>query len=114
MRKTNDSNQDIIKDILSRLKADMAKTLEAHKKIVAFQAKKIEQDLEQVHVYLNVLESQKDIKLDSRAIKKLDKLLSWKPKGKAKTFSDKQKELERHFLDLQKYLVGLISKKFKY
>ena len=114
MKKANHNNRDMLKDILPRLNADMAKTLESHKKIVDLRTKKIEQDFEQVHVYLNVLENQKDIKLDSRAIKKLDKVLSWKPKAKAKTYSDKQRELEKHFLDLQKYLVGLISKKFKY
>jgi hypothetical protein len=114
MKKANHNNQDMLKNILPRLNADMAKTLEARKRIVDLRAKKIDQDLGQVNVYLNILENQKDIKLNPRAIKKLDKLLSWKPKGKAKTYADKQKELEKHFLDLQKFLIGLISKKFKY
>ena len=112
MKMTN--NNDMKKDFLSRLQADIAKTIEANKKIIDLRAKKIEQDLEQVKVYLNVLESQKDIKLNSGATKKLEKVLSWKLKGKAKTYCDQQSELEKHFLDLQKNLVGLISKKFKY
>ena len=105
---------DTQKEILRRLKADIDKTLDAHRKIIELQGKKIEQDLEQVRVYLNILETGQDVKLNARVLKKLDKVLAWKLKDRNLAYCETQDKLESHFRDLQKALVGLISKKFKY
>ncbi len=108
---------DISRDYLPRFKKDLEKTLAAYRKATALRAQKIDQDMEQIKVYLDLLESRHDkIKLDPAAVKKLQGVLSWEPKNgrKNSTHRKQQDQLERHFLELQKALVGLISKRFKY
>jgi hypothetical protein len=101
------------KDLLSRLKSELEKTEGAYGKVVSLRAKKIEQDREQIGVYLDILQSEiSDIKINAKNSKKIDKVLSWKPKHKS--CRKQQDELENHLLELQKLLVSLISKRFKY
>jgi hypothetical protein len=107
----------ISRDYLPRLKADLEKTISSYKKATSFRAKKIEQDMEQIKIYLDILENRPDsIKLAPGASKKLRDVLSWQPRdGKRNaTHRRQQDQLEKHFLELQKVLVSLISKRFKY
>jgi len=108
---------DISRDYLPRLKADLEKTLTAYRKAAALRARKIEQDTEQIKVYLEILENRRDkIKLSPATSKKLHGVLSWEPKNGRKnaTHRKQQDQLEKHFQELQKVLVGLISRRFKY
>jgi hypothetical protein len=107
-------DQETTKAILPLLKADVQKTLEMYKKTVELRAKKIEQDMEQIKTYVNILENAQDAKLNPRVLKKLNKVLSWEMKSQKKTCRQQQDQIENHFLELQKSLVGLISKRFKY
>jgi hypothetical protein len=101
------------KDLLNRLRSEIDKTEEAYGKVVSLRAKKIEQDREQIGVYLDILKSElADIKISAKNSKKIDKVLSWKPKHKS--CRKQQDELEKHLLELQNLLVSLISKRFKY
>jgi hypothetical protein len=110
-------DKDMSWDFLSRLKADLEKTMAAYQAVDSLRAKKISQDLEQIKVYLNILENQRDsIKLNGKNSRKINRLLAWKAKTKKKNiaYRKQQDQLEDHFLELQKALVGLISKRFKY
>ena len=61
---------DISRDYLPRLKVDLEKTLTAYRKATALRARKIEQDLEQIKVYLDILENRPDkIKLKPATLK---------------------------------------------
>jgi hypothetical protein len=103
------------REILQRIKDDLAKTLEAHKKIELLRAKKLEQDCQQIGVYFDVLESEiKAIRLNSKNSKKIEKILSWKSDPVNKNHNRQQDQLEDHLIELQKLLVNLISKRFKY
>jgi len=108
---------DIPREVLPRLKDVLNRTLAAYEKSSELREQKIEQDLEQVKVYLNVLENQSDeIKLSPRMSKKLEELFSWEPRAKRKNASHRrqQDQLEDHFIEIQKVLVALISKRYKY
>lgn len=106
---------DATREILKRLKDELAKTLEDYKKIVALRTKKIEQDRQQIGVYFDILENEiEGIKLNSKHSKKIDKVLSWKADPVTKSHSKQQDQLEDHLIELQKLLVNLISKRFKY
>jgi hypothetical protein len=108
---------DISNDYVPRLKADLEKTLLDYQKATTLRAKRMEQDMEQIKVYLDILENRPEfLNLSSSATKKLHDVLSWKPKSTRKnsTHRKQQDQLEEHFLELQKVLVGLISKRFKY
>jgi len=101
------------KELLNRLKSEFEKTEEAYGKVVSLRAKKIEQDREQIGVYLEILKGElADIKINAKNSKKIDKVLSWK--SKQKSCDKQQDELEKHLLELQKLLVSLISKRFRY
>jgi hypothetical protein len=103
----------ISRDILPRIKADLENTLAAYGKITQLRQKKMEQDLDQIKVYLNILENQSNsVTLKNRSAQKINRLLSWESKNTS--HRKRQDELEDHFLELQKILVGLISKRFKY
>jgi len=113
----NPKQNELPRDFLPRLKADINRTLAARKKACALREQKIEQDLEQVKVYLNILESQKgNIRLGSKVSRKLEGLFSWKPKINSKNISPRkqQDQLEEHIIEIQKVLVGLISKRFEH
>jgi hypothetical protein len=108
---------DISREYLPHLKTDLEKTLSAYRKATALRAKKMDQDMEQIKVYLDLLENRNDkVKLSPAAIKKLHNVLTWEPKNGRKnaTHRKQQDQLEKHFVELQKVLVGLISKRFKY
>ncbi len=105
------------RELLHRLKDDLEKTLEAHRAIVDLRSKKLEQDREQFGTYFKILESENEgIKLNPKNTKKIDKVLSWKSKydHKLQSHSIQQEALEDHLLELQKILVNLLSKRFKY
>ncbi len=104
-------------ELLAGLKAELEEALDAYRKIVSLRAKKIEQEREQVEVYLGVLEDKLEkIRLTKRNLRKIGKVLSPKPKpkGKRETYRRQQDKLEDRFLEIQKLLVNLISKGFKY
>jgi hypothetical protein len=108
---------DISGDYLPRLKADIEHTLSDYHKATSLRAKKIEQDMEQIKVYLEILENREGrVKLSPRASRKLQGLLNWRPKTprRKSTHRKRQDQLEDHFVEIQKALVGLISKRFKY
>jgi glycerophosphoryl diester phosphodiesterase len=108
---------DISRDYLPRLKADIEHTIAAYRKASDLRARKIEQDLEQIKVYFEILEQRRDkVTLSQGASKKLNGVLTWKPKNPRKnpTHRKHQDQLEKHFFEIQKVLVGLISKRFKY
>ena len=107
-------NQDHSEDILPVLRSEIDKTIDAYKNIVALRSQKIEQDIEQINVYFKLLENQKDLKLKKGMQKKIAKVLSWQFTEDGKTLKHRQESYEQHFLDLQKSLVSLISKKFQY
>jgi hypothetical protein len=109
----NTKEYNIPRDILPRIKADLEKTLAAYGKVTQLRQKKMEQDIEQIKVYLNILENQtNDVTLKNRNAREINRILSWKEKNTS--HRKQQDELEDHFLELQKILVGLISKRFKY
>jgi hypothetical protein len=108
---------DISRDYLPRLKTDLEKTLSAYRKATELRARKMDQDMEQIKVYLDLLENRGDkVKLSPAALKKLQGVLSWEPKnGRKNAMHRKQQDqLEKHFIELQKVMVSLISKRFKY
>jgi hypothetical protein len=113
----NSADKEMSWDFLPRLKADLEKTMAAYSRVDQLRAKKIEQDLEQIKVYLNILENQRDtIKLNNKNSRKMSRLLAWKAKAEKKSlpYNKQQDQLEKHLLELQKALVGLISRRFKY
>jgi hypothetical protein len=104
-------------ELIRRLKDDLEKTLEAHRTIINFRARKMEQDREQLGVYFKILESETEgIKLNSNILNKINKTLAWNAKvdNKIKKHSEQQDAIEKHLLELQKVLVNLLSKRFKY
>jgi hypothetical protein len=104
-------------ELIRRLKDDLEKTLEAHRTIINFRSKKMEQDREQLGVYFKILESETEsIKLNPNISNKINKTLAWKVKfdNKTKNHNKQQEAIEKHFLELQKVLVNLLSKRFKY
>ena len=103
--------------LLASLRDALDKTLEQYRKAAALRAKKMDQDLEQIEVYMKIIETRcKELKLSPHNSRKLRRLLSWKPRASVSKYSYRrhQDALENHFLELQKLLVGIISKKFKY
>lgn len=103
--------------LLTSLKENLNQTLLQYKQAAALRAKKMDQDLEQIGVYLKIIEAQcKELKLSPFNMRKFRQLLAWKPRENSNKFAyrKKQDSLEDHFLELQKFLVGIISKKFKY
>jgi hypothetical protein len=104
------------KDYLIRLMAEIEKTVAAYEEATALRQKKIEQEIEQIKVYYDIINNQPDAKLNSRSASRLDRLLSKTQKSisNKKNCREKQDKLERRFLKLQESLVGLISKQFKY
>jgi hypothetical protein len=100
-------------NLLARLKSELEKTHEEYCKVISLRSRKIEQDREQIGVYLGILENQlTGIKLNDKISKKIEKVLSWKMSQRP--CRKQQDELETHLLELQKILVNLISKRFKY
>ncbi len=105
------------RELLLLIKADLQKTLDIYRKATVDRAKKIEQDLEQINVYFEILESgEKSRTLNARIIKKINRLISWTDKAKTKstTLKKQQDRFEDHFREIQKTLVILLSNKFKY
>jgi hypothetical protein len=78
--------------------------------------KTLEQEIEQIKIDYNVIESHPQARLNPFMAKRLSRLLSKKLKKMTgnHSCSEKQEELESRFLKLQEALVGLISKQFKY
>ena len=110
-------DKDKINELLLLLKADLHKTLDTYKKTTADRARKIEQDLEQIRVYFEILEiSDRNIDLNARYVRKINRLLSWTKKVSAKniTLKKQQDRFEDHFLEIQKILVDLLSNKFSH
>jgi hypothetical protein len=108
---------DLTEELLARLKRELEETLDVYRKVAALRSKKIEQEREQIEVYLDILEHRLGvIKLNNQQIKKIDKVLSRKskPGGKQKAHRKQQDHLEDRFLEIQGLLVELISKRFKY
>ena len=106
-----------VNEILPHLKADLEKTLAEYDKATKLRAQKMLRETEQIKTYLELLESKSDdVKLTGRHLKKLHKLLAWEVRLHKKdlTHRRQQDSLEDHFLELQKVLVGLISRRFKY
>ncbi len=109
------AEQVMTEDMLLRLKRELEQTLDVYRKVAALRSKKIEQEREQIEVYLDVLENKLEaVKLNKQQVKRIDKILATKPKEKHKTHRKQQDQLEDKFLDIQKLLVDLISKRFKY
>jgi hypothetical protein len=109
--------QVMTEDILLRLKRELEQTLDVYRKVAALRSKKIEQEREQIEVYLDVLENKLEaVKLNKQQVKRIDKILAAKPKPaeEHKTHRKQQDQLEDRFLEIQKLLVDLISKRFKY
>jgi hypothetical protein len=107
---------DMSEELLSRLKRELEETLHGYRKAAELRSKKIEQEREQIEVYVDLLENKLEmIKLNRHQIKKIDKVLSRKSKiAKISGARRKQDLLEDRFLELQKLLVNLLSKRFKY
>lgn len=104
-------------ELLPQLEAEMRKTIAAYHDNAGLRAKKIEQDLKQIEVYLEILQNRAEgAKLTEQNLKRLGKALSWKPKtrGHHKSYRKQQDQFEDHFLEIQKILVGILSKRFKY
>jgi len=111
------SKSSTIAELLIAIKEELDKTLKAYEQTRDLRAKKIEQDLKQIDVYLDILQNRADsAKLSEQSLRRLNRLLNWSPKtrGKQKAHRKQQDQLEDHFLELQKLLVGLLSKGFKY
>jgi hypothetical protein len=111
------AEHEMTEELLARLKRELEETLNMYRKVAALRSKKIEQEREQIEVYLDVLENKLEaVKLNKQQVRKIDKLLAIKPKsaGKQKTHRKQQDRLEDRFLEIQKLLVDLISKRFKY
>lgn len=104
------------KEYLFRLSAELDKTLAAYREVIALRQKTIEQDMEQIKVYCDIIEKQPDLKLNPMSARRLNRLLSKDSLSMSGnvTSREKQDELEGHFLKLQEALVSLISRQFKY
>jgi hypothetical protein len=110
-------NPRTVNELLIHLKADLEQTLADYDKATQLRAKKMIRETEQIRTYIELLENKQDTTdLNSRSLRKLNKILVWqkKPGKKDLTQRKQQDRLEDHFQELQKVLVGLLSRRFKY
>jgi uncharacterized tellurite resistance protein B-like protein len=111
------SKSSTIAELLAAIKEELDRTINSYEQARDLRAKKIEQDLKQVDVYLDILQNRSEsARLNERSLRRINGLLTWSPKtrGKQKAYSKQQDQLEKHLIELQKLLVGLLSKRFKY
>jgi hypothetical protein len=110
-------NMKIVDEILPQLKADLEKTLVEYEKAAKMRAIKMTRETEQIKTYVELLESKsEEVTFNGRSLRRLNKLLAWQKKSRRKDLAHRKQQdrLEDHFQELQKVLVGMLSKRFKY
>jgi len=104
------------KDFMLEIQAEIDKTLQDYRDVIELRQKTLEQDIEQIKVYCDIIQQQPQTSLNPILAGKINRLLAKKSREITDKSScrEKQNELEKRFLSLQEALVGLISKQFKY
>ena len=103
-------------DFMLEIKAEIEKTLDDYDNVLNLRRKTLEQDIEQIKVYYEIIQKQPQTNLNPKLIRRITNVLKKKNNISSGMLncSKRQELLEKRFLLLQDALVGLISKQFKY